>query len=367
MASIRSLTRENGALFKARNPPAAIDSPSIRSRLKHVTALAVSNAFQYHEIHHPASILSPSPCFFPSSFWPPIRSPRWRKFSVFGKIDLAALARGEIKTAAGPPMSTARYLSVAELFRCSKPARQGDRSDETIRSDGASRPEGLSPHRPAGDAVRREFFETQQSARQLRGEGAGSPRPRRCRPSCKSAAPKRKNIPPASRFSRFWIDLLTKRAQDFVAGGAAREAPYDHTSDPVQPGQELAELVTATRQGQPAVRRFPRPDGFDRRQGLAQTRSLLGTARGRGRRRAHSRCVLSSADGRRRRPDRRRPLLREWRLQCRRSRLYQLWPVDVDGRPSTLVWRGNFISAKSLAICTASSGLPPNRFCGRTS
>ena len=28
--------------------------------------------------------------------------------------------------------------------------------------------------------------------------------------------------------------------------------------------------------------------------------------------------------------------------------LYQLWPVDVGGKASTLVWRGDFISAASL-------------------
>ena len=34
------------------------------------------------------------------------------EFSVFGKVDPATLVKGEIKTAAGPPMSTERYLSV---------------------------------------------------------------------------------------------------------------------------------------------------------------------------------------------------------------------------------------------------------------
>ena len=28
--------------------------------------------------------------------------------------------------------------------------------------------------------------------------------------------------------------------------------------------------------------------------------------------------------------------------------LYQLWPVEIGGRPSTLAWRGDFISANSL-------------------
>ena len=29
--------------------------------------------------------------------------------------------------------------------------------------------------------------------------------------------------------------------------------------------------------------------------------------------------------------------------------LYQLWPIEISGRPSTLVWRGDFVSASTLA------------------
>jgi hypothetical protein len=29
--------------------------------------------------------------------------------------------------------------------------------------------------------------------------------------------------------------------------------------------------------------------------------------------------------------------------------LYQLWPVTVEGKPSTLVWRGDMVSAATLA------------------
>jgi len=29
--------------------------------------------------------------------------------------------------------------------------------------------------------------------------------------------------------------------------------------------------------------------------------------------------------------------------------LYQMWPVDVGGKPATLIWRGDFISSASIA------------------
>src|SRR5947208_5342974 len=38
------------------------------------------------------------------------------EFSVFGKVDLAELAKGGIKTASGAPMNTARYLSAQCCF-----------------------------------------------------------------------------------------------------------------------------------------------------------------------------------------------------------------------------------------------------------
>src|SRR3954454_18755267 len=37
-------------------------------------------------------------------------------FSVFGKVDPAELARSGVKTAAGAPMNTPRYLSVQSAF-----------------------------------------------------------------------------------------------------------------------------------------------------------------------------------------------------------------------------------------------------------
>ncbi|HEX5176103.1 MAG TPA: hypothetical protein VFV83_03685, partial [Chthoniobacteraceae bacterium] len=38
------------------------------------------------------------------------------KFSVFGAVSLPQLAKGEIKTAQGTPMSTGRFLSVQSCF-----------------------------------------------------------------------------------------------------------------------------------------------------------------------------------------------------------------------------------------------------------
>ena len=38
------------------------------------------------------------------------------QFSVFPKVDLVALAKGDIRTTSGTPMSTPRYLSVQGCY-----------------------------------------------------------------------------------------------------------------------------------------------------------------------------------------------------------------------------------------------------------
>jgi hypothetical protein len=44
------------------------------------------------------------------------------QFSVFGKVDLRELAKGDIKTATGAPMSTPRFTFRLELFPAQQPA-----------------------------------------------------------------------------------------------------------------------------------------------------------------------------------------------------------------------------------------------------
>ena len=81
------------------------------------------------------------------------------KFSVFGTVTLPELAKGEIKTGQGTPMSTRAFSIGRKLFRCSEPARESDRRDEAIRSDGAPRLESISPFRSPGRTFRCGFFQ----------------------------------------------------------------------------------------------------------------------------------------------------------------------------------------------------------------
>jgi hypothetical protein len=145
----------------------------------------------------------------------------------------------------------------------------------------------------------------------------------------------------------FWSDLLAKRAQDFVAGGAVREAPYDHTKESVQPGREFAELI---RQQGNVSRQF---GGFLAKTGLfggkgslkpdlywellqAEDNGVL--TLGASYSQPTSGGSVQIADG----------LYYASGGYNVSLTLFQLWPVTIDGRASTLVWRGNFISAKSV-------------------
>jgi hypothetical protein len=145
----------------------------------------------------------------------------------------------------------------------------------------------------------------------------------------------------------FWINLLAKRARSFVSGGAAAEAPYSHSTNPVSPGKEFSGLV----------RQQPRVDrqfgSFLGSTGLLDGRGSLKPdlywellqveddgvlTLGASYNRSTSGGGAQVADG----------LYYASGGYNVALTLYQLWPVQIAGRASTLVWRGDFISANSL-------------------
>jgi hypothetical protein len=144
----------------------------------------------------------------------------------------------------------------------------------------------------------------------------------------------------------FWIDLLAKRAQDFAAGGAVREGSYDHTGNGIQPGQELAGLV---RQQGKVNRQF---GGFLGSTGLIGGKGSLRPdlywellqVEDEGVLTLGASYTRSTGDG---------AQIADGLYYASGGynvalTLYQLWSVEVGGRPSTLVWRGDFTSANSL-------------------
>ncbi|MEO7167065.1 MAG: hypothetical protein ABI787_01860 [Spartobacteria bacterium] len=267
-------------------------------------------------------------------------------FSVFGKVDLTQLANGEIKTATGTPMNTARYLSVQSCFVVPQPParvlaamKQFDPTTHRelkvyLHSDLPGSPTAASfsklTNPPENGAVKALRAATEKMSPELQ--------------LSKSEAQKYSaGQPPFA----FWSELLAQRAASFVAGGAASAAPYDHTRDGVQPGKEFAGLV---RQEGQVNRQF---GGFLGGTGLLDGKGALKPelywellevedegvlTLGASYQRATAGGGAQIADG----------LYYASGGYNVALTLYQLWPVEIGGRASTLVWRGDFVSATSL-------------------
>ncbi len=266
-------------------------------------------------------------------------------FSVFGKVDLSELAQGDIKTAAGPQMSSPRYLSVQSCFVVAQPPAAVMQAmkhfDPTahrelkvfLHADLPASPTNGNfsklTNAPENSALKTLQAKTEKMASDLQVSKAE-----------------------AQKFSAsqpvwgFWAGLLAGRARSFASGGARAEAPYDHASGSVQPGKELAGLV---RQQDAVAQQFGsflnstgllggkgslQPDLYWEllqveddgvlTLGASYTRSASGG--------------YQVADG----------LYYASGGYDVALTLYQLWPVEVGGKPSTLVWRGDFVSAASL-------------------
>ncbi|MGH7981940.1 MAG: hypothetical protein ACREFF_02195 [Candidatus Udaeobacter sp.] len=275
-------------------------------------------------------------------------------FSVFGKVDLAQLAKSDVKTAHGPPMSNPRFLAVQSCYVApGSPAQQMEalrRWDATRHRDlkvflHTELPSNPTPanfeklkNAPDNASVRSFVTSTQKLSSDLQvskdeakkfsaGTGGGDVIP--------------------GPVAAFWGDVLTARTKSFVSGGMSAQSPYDHAGPSIRASDEVNGLL---REQEKIRRQF---SGF-----------LGGTAIGRGAEslrpelywelldvddqgvvtlgasysRAGSGGTYQAAD----------VLYYASGGYYVALTLYQLWPVTVEGKPSTLVWRGDMISSASL-------------------
>ena len=275
-------------------------------------------------------------------------------FSVFDKVDLAQLAKGDVKTAHGAPMRTPRFLAVQSCYVApGSPVQQMEalrRWDPTryrelkvfLHSDLPSNPTPANfeklKNAPGNSSVRSLVTATEKLSPELQISRDEAKK-------FSAAAGGGGAMPPA--VAAFWTDVLTARTKTFVSGGMAAEPPYDHAG--------------------PSVRASDEVNGLLREQGKIrqQFSGLLGTTaigRGTGSLRAEPYWELLDVDDH-----------GVVTLGASYSRggaggtyqsadvlyyasggyyvaltLYQLWPVTVEGKPSTLVWRGDMISSAEL-------------------
>jgi len=272
-------------------------------------------------------------------------------FSIFNKVDLAQLAKSDGKTAHGTTMSNPRFLSVQSIYVLpGAPAQHleamrnwnplehhepkvflhGDISGAITESTFAkikSAPDN-APVRALVNATAKMGNDLQLSREEAARWKGG-------------------NAALSAAGGDFWIGVLTGRGRAFVSGGTSAQPAYDHASPVVRPGEELNGLL--------------REQSKIRKQ-FAGLLDNSGIGRGGGSVKPDLYWELLNADN-----------VAVVTLGAFYSRnaggalqaadtfyyssggyyvtltLHQLWPVDIDGKPHTLVWRGDMVSSAELA------------------
>ena len=142
----------------------------------------------------------------------------------------------------------------------------------------------------------------------------------------------------------FWAGVLSGRARAFSSGGTRAQPPYDHTGRAVRPSEEFSGLM----QQQDKIRKqfSGLIDSSGTGHGGAEPFWELLTADEQG-------VLTLGASYRRPGPN---GTFQAADVLYYASggyyvglTLYQMWPVDIGGQPSTLVWRGDFISSATIA------------------
>jgi len=275
-------------------------------------------------------------------------------FSVFDKIDINDLAKSDVKTVRGSPMG-GRLLSVQSCYVVpGSPARQIEalrRWDPTkhrelkvfLHSDLPVTPAAANfaklKNAPDNGPVNALVSNTQKLSTDLQIS----------RDEAKkfSASASGGGAMPAS-VAAFWTDVLVARAKSFISGGTSAEPSYDHSGETIRVSEELNGLLKQQGKIRRQFSGFLGETGIGRGAG-ALTLELywelldvddqgvltLGASYNRpgtgGTHQASD--VLYYASG----------------GYYVALTLYQMWPVTVDGKASTLVWRGDMISSASLA------------------
>ncbi len=277
-------------------------------------------------------------------------------FSVFGKVDPAQLAQSDVKVMRSPTMNSPRLVSVQSCY--------------------------VTPRSPAQEmAVMRDWNPAKHRELKifLHSDLPGSPGPndfvalrkapdnssigdlvsktQKLSPDLQISQEEAKKLSTANAagggampggVASFWMNLLAGRARAFATGGSAAEASYNHTGQNIRANDELNALLREQGKVRGQFANFLGGTGIGRGTGSSKPEMYwelldvdgdgvltLGAAyrRGSGNGPYQSADVLYYASG----------------GYYVALTLFQMWPVNVGGRPSTLVWRGDFISSEQLA------------------
>jgi hypothetical protein len=262
-------------------------------------------------------------------------------FSVFNNVNVADLAKGEPKVAHGPAMS-GHFISAQSCFvvagvpaRISEALRQWNPARHSelkvlIHSDLPSSPGAANFSRlasaPDNGAVRSLVSATQKLSPDLQISKEEEKR------FTAVAGVTGGGIP--GPIATAWAEVLSARAR----AGRSAQPPYDHTGQSVRPSEELNALFRANDK---VHRQFSGVlDGKSEPFWELLTADELGVLTlGASYRRSGASGTFQAADA----------LYYASGGYYAGLTLYQMWPVDVGGRPATLIWRGDFISSATIA------------------
>ena len=262
-------------------------------------------------------------------------------FSVFDKVDLAELAKSDPKVAHGAPLG-GHFISaqscfvvagvparVSEALRHWNPTRHSELK-VLIHSDLPASPGPSSFSRlnsaPNSGAVQSLVSATQKLSPDLQISKEEEKRFAAVAGVTGSGMP--------GPIAAAWADVLSARAR----AGRSAQPPYDHTGQNVRPSEELNALLRANDKirGKFSGVLDGKGEGFWELL-TADEQGVL--TLGASYRRAGANGTYQAADA----------LYYASGGYYAGLTLYQIWPVDVGGRPATLVWRGDLISSASIA------------------
>jgi len=273
-------------------------------------------------------------------------------FSVFDKVDLAELAKSDAKTMHGPPMG-GRYLSVQSCYIMpGDPARQLQAMrqwDPTSHRELKVYVHGDLPASPAPS-----HFAKLKNAPNNGPVNAFVSATQKLGPELQISREEAKKAPTGDSTGggtipnsvvTFWSDLLANRAKLFMSGGTAAQPSYDHAAN-VRPNEELRALLKQQGKIQHQFNDFLSGTGIGRGAGSLPAEPYwellnvddqgvvtLGASYSRGGAGgAQTADVLYYASG----------------GYYVALTLHQMWPVTVEGKTSTLIWRGDMISSAAL-------------------
>ncbi|MFN2477346.1 MAG: hypothetical protein ABR526_13515 [Chthoniobacterales bacterium] len=252
-------------------------------------------------------------------------------FSVFDKIDLAQLASGDAKTMRGPAMSTPRFLSVQSVWVA--PGSPSQVSEALRRWNPAQHSElNIIMHANGSDFARLQQAPNNSAVGALVSATVGKSNDLQLSRAEGAKLPTSGNGM-AGPVAGFWSGVLSARA----AAGPFGQPPYENGEQPIRAGDEINRML----QQQPKIQKqFSGLIGGKGEQywELNEIESkgvlTLGASYNRsgGNSSAQAADVIYYASG----------------GFYAAATLYQMWPVDVGGKPSTLVWRGDMTSSAEL-------------------